>query len=142
MRNQPASLFAEMALPSCSSYVVALLAVAVYADLVLKPDSTGDQGGGLGAQGSGNGPQLQVSNIIVTLINAFNTAKLLVVNIILFPFYKNVTVPNCTSEEFLTANGTHFICRQLRKVFYILPNEPHIYNNFSQQLRQHVCVLV
>ena len=66
-RNRPASLFAEMALSSCSSYVVALLAVAVYADLVLKPDSTGDQGSGFGAQGSGNGPQLQVSNRNVTL---------------------------------------------------------------------------
>lgn len=49
-------LVAEMALPSCSSsYVVALLAVAVYAaDIALKPDSTGEQG-------SGSGLPLQVS---------------------------------------------------------------------------------
>lgn len=55
-------LVAEMALPSCSSsYVVALLVVAVYAaDTALKPDSTGEQGSGLG-EGSGRGLQLQVS---------------------------------------------------------------------------------
>lgn len=100
--------------------MVALLAVAVYADIAFKPDSTGEQGSGLG-EGSGRGLQLQVS----CNTNPTNT---LIINYLLVGNQYNflstrmcqlAQVRNFLLQMELISSADNYV-----RLNYILPNEP------------------